>query len=103
MINKIENFCSDDGEPSAEDVDNVLKRAHLFFESKGSQLITVEIEIIIRNMVMDVQKLGLKTSQIDDFIKFYLIEFMMNGYNTEELNLNKDRLLGRYFGINKFC
>ena len=103
MSNKIENVYSEEVEPSAEEVENALKRAHLLFESKGSQLFTVEIDIIIRNMVMDALNLGLKNHQIDDFIKFYLIEFMMSGYNTEELKFNKDRLLGRYFGINKIC
>lgn len=86
---------------SFEEIDEALKRADSLFSSSDSKLISNELERIIKDASKEALELGLKIVQLDDFIKFYLINYMLNGNSIDYLESNKDYLLGRYFGINK--
>lgn len=45
--------------------------------------------------------LGLPKEKLMDFCSFWLMDFMACDYNLMKLLENKNKNIGRYFGINK--
>lgn len=78
-----------------------MSRAQLIFKSVEHKIISPNVESIIRSSAIDALKLGLKTNQLDDFVKFYIINVMMNESDEYYIADNNDYLLGKYFAIHE--
>lgn len=96
-----EDQNQDDCEYAIEQIDKAMSRAQLIFKSVEHKIISPNAESIIRSSAIDALKLGLKTNQLDDFVKFYIINVMMNESDEYYIADNNDYLLGKYFAIHE--
>lgn len=80
IIHKNDEISSDEFSSSREEIGDAQKRDQSFFSSSGNQLISIKLKCIIRN--------SLKKVQIDDCMKFHLIDYMLNGNSIDYLETN---------------
>ncbi len=83
-----------------ESIEESIIKNRSFLENYEENLITEDAEMIIKNTIIDAIHLGLKKEQIDDFIKFYTMDYILNGCNIELFDSRKEQNLGKYFALN---
>lgn len=92
----------DEGEDKAyEEINEAIIRNRNFISFYNPALVKNELEDIVRCSTIDALKLGMDEANIDDFIKFYMMDYLLNGCDIESFIKNKEINLGRYFALYK--
>lgn len=99
--NKDKDLIDEPEYMSYSEINEALIRNRNFFSFYNQALTNEDLEEIIRVSTIEAFKLGLNIANVDDFIKFLMMDYLLNNCNVDLLENNKEINLGRYFALYK--
>lgn len=101
FTNKDTDLSDDDENMTLEQITEAIERNREFMSFYNPALFDQNIEEVIRDLTHEALKLGLSEDQVDDFIKFNIMDSILNNRDIEKFIDNKEINLGRYFALFK--
>lgn len=99
--NKDKDLIDESDYMSYTEINEAIIRNRNFFSFYNPELTNENLEEIIRVSTIEAFTLGLNVVNVDDFIKFLMMDYLLNGCDIDLFENSKEINLGRYFALYK--